>query len=87
METATLTWFDVSSGEGMVQLDSDKSLQYLHFTTIAGISKNNYAYPSKSDQTLLHNLKSGDPCKVTLYVNLYSSRVDTCDFDVTTIRD
>lgn len=80
METAKLHWFDVSSGEGMVVRDSDGKSLYLHYTCIAGIAKNGYVAPTAADQVLLGNLRAGDACRITTYSNLYSERVETCDF-------
>jgi hypothetical protein len=45
-------WFDGASGEGMVTL-SDGTLIYCHFSSIAGIDKNGYAYPTLQDQRTL----------------------------------
>ncbi len=80
---AQLHWFDASSGEGMIKVNGDSL--YVHFSCIAGIDKNGYAFPKASDQILLSNLKPGDACKVTVYVNGYSARIETADFDLTSV--
>lgn len=35
---AKLQWFDASSGEGAVIVLEDNSIQYLHFSCIAGVA-------------------------------------------------
>jgi hypothetical protein len=77
-----LRWFDAMRGEGMVEVNNESF--YLHFTAIVGIDKNNYHYPTKTDQILLENLNNGDPCKVTIYENMYLKQIDTCNFDFST---
>lgn len=78
-----LQWFDITSGDGMV-IVGDESL-YLHYSCIAGIDKNGYSHPTTSDRALLGNLKPGDPCRVTIYENLSSRRIETAEFDLQTI--
>jgi hypothetical protein len=80
MKIGTLVWFDVSSGEGMMEVDG--KAMYIHYTTIDGIDKNKYVGPKDSDRILLSNLKSGDKAKVTVYSNIYSDRIETADFNL-----
>jgi cold shock CspA family protein len=83
MQHGTLVWFDATSGEGCIQVED--RLLYVNYTCISGIAKNGYAYPTPSDQVLLGNLKAGDKCKVTIYTNLYSERIETAEFDLISV--
>jgi cold shock CspA family protein len=47
--TGKIRWFDSKSGEGMVRGDNGL-LYYVHFTAIKGMDKNNYHWPTQSDQ-------------------------------------
>lgn len=76
-QNATILWFDVSSGEGVVELLDTKEYLYLHYTCIEGIDKNRYAFPIESDRVILRDrLRSGTKCSVSIYENLYSRRVE-----------
>lgn len=81
MLTATVIWFDASSGEGQVQCDQSGELMHLHFTAIAGIDRNNFAYPSKDDQARLKGI-AGRSGPMTVYRNLYSARVESLSIDL-----
>jgi hypothetical protein len=52
----TIRWFDGYTGEGMVRTEDGRSY-YLHFTSINGISKNNYQWPSESDKRFLNKIQ------------------------------
>lgn len=41
-------WIDSSSGEGMVRLDDGMTLT-VHFSSLDGVKKNGYAFPSSDD--------------------------------------
>jgi len=69
---AQISWFDASSGEGMVRVAatdfSPEMNLYLHFSAIEGISKNNYAWPAEADLPKLRELEAGGvPCLVSIY--------------------
>lgn len=74
---ATVLWLD-SAGEGQVQTDNGELL-YLHFTCLQGWDKNNYLAPVAADLARYPNGLCGLRCEVTVYENLYSRRVETCD--------
>lgn len=73
--SAQVLWFDPSSGEGQVELDCGL-VQYVHYSCIVGVAKNGYHAPTLDDQALLGGL-AGRRCAVTLYINLYSTRVES----------
>jgi hypothetical protein len=75
---ATVLWFDASSGEGVVQTDEGELL-YLHYTCLLGWDKNNYLAPAAQDLARYPNGLAGLRCKVTVYENLYSRQVETCE--------
>jgi cold shock CspA family protein len=76
--TATVHWFDATSGEGMAICDQTGEPLYLHYTCIAGIARNGYAYPTQADQQRLRGI-AGRSGPLTVYRNLYSARVMSLD--------
>jgi hypothetical protein len=60
-------WFDATSGEGMVKLDDGTAL-YCHFTSVAGIDKNGYHYPTAEDVLRLRGI-GRKACKVVPYIS------------------
>ncbi len=79
--TATVHWFDATSGEGMAVCDQTGESLYLHYTRIAGIARNGYAYPTQDDQLRLRGI-AGRSGPLTIYRNLYSARVNTLDISL-----
>lgn len=57
-----IRWFDHTSGEGMIRLDSGLSI-YVHFTAFNGIDNNNWVHPNTRDQELLKDIE-GLRCSV-----------------------
>ncbi len=80
--TATVHWFDASSGEGVAVCDQSGESLYLHYTCIAGVDRNGYAAPTAADQARLRGI-AGRTGAVTIYRNLYSARVATLDLGLT----
>lgn len=78
MLTATVNWFDASSGEGIVTVLESGETLYLNFTCIAGIDRNNYQWPTEADRQRLAGI-AGKTGPVTIYRNLYSARVQSID--------
>lgn len=61
-----IRWFDTLRGEGLVRLSNGVSV-YCHFSTIEGINKNNYTWPTDADRERLEGI-AGRPCEVKVYV-------------------
>jgi hypothetical protein len=74
--TGTICWFDATSGEGVVRGD-DGGDYYLHFSSIAGIDKHNYQWPTERDQGRLRGI-SGHACTFERYPANYTERADKC---------
>lgn len=60
--TGTIRWFDSKSGEGFVRRDSDQKSFFVHFTSIAGMDKNNHHWPTEHDQVKFSCI-DGLPCE------------------------
>lgn len=74
--TGTVCWFDATSGEGMVR-DDVGARYYLHFSSIAGIDKHNYQYPTERDQERLRDI-GGRGCTFERYPSNYTEQADKC---------
>lgn len=60
--TGTVQWIDSSRGEGMVKLDDGMTLS-VHFSSLDGVKKNNYAYPATDD---IQRIESYNGAKVVV---------------------
>ena len=61
---ATLKWFAETRGVGLITVGEDSYT--LHFSSIVGIDKNNYAWPTEEDQERLSKLGYNNACVVTI---------------------
>lgn len=73
--TGKIRWFDALSGEGMVRCSKTNQNYFLHFTSIQGISKNNYAFPDDKDREVLSSLK-GRTCTFEVFTDPTFSQAD-----------
>jgi len=71
-----IRWFDSLRGEGVVR-SQNGACYYVHFTAIQGIDKNNYHYPSKTDNEKLSKINNME-CEFELFEDSHFTQVSSC---------
>lgn len=64
IKSGVVSWFDESSGEGMIFCEQDNCQYYVHYSAINSDDK-------------FKTLIKGSEVEFTLYTNLYMSQVDS----------